>query len=33
MKTFASRLPLFALAVPLLFSAAARAQEITQADP
>ena len=32
MKTFARRLALLALAVPLLFSAAVRAQELTQAD-
>ncbi len=32
MKTFARRLPLLALAVPLLFSVAVRAQELTQAD-
>jgi hypothetical protein len=32
MKTFARRLALFALAVPLFFSPAVRAQELTQAD-
>jgi hypothetical protein len=32
MKTFARRLVLLALAVPLLFSAAVGAQELTQAD-
>jgi hypothetical protein len=32
MKSFARRLALLALAVPLLFSAAVRAQELTQAD-
>ncbi len=32
MKSFARRLALFALAVPLFFSAAVRAQELTQAD-
>jgi hypothetical protein len=32
MKTFARRLALLALAVPLLFLAAVRAQELTQAD-
>src|SRR5215471_17253164 len=32
MKTFARRLALLALAVPLLFSVAVRAQELTQAD-
>jgi hypothetical protein len=32
MKTFARRLALLALAVPLLFSGTVRAQELTQAD-
>ncbi|HEY1467841.1 MAG TPA: DinB family protein [Candidatus Acidoferrum sp.] len=32
MKNFARRLALLALAVPLLFSVAVRAQELTQAD-